>query len=116
MGAASNRGDELFGEEEFVYEAGGTVELGELAFFFVGAHGHGDDVTDAAEEAEFHGDGIVTGEIIEMKIEKQNVGSVFDCEMQSVVEISRDGDDVSRAFGLQHSCDEATECGAVVGD
>src|SRR5690348_2409533 len=57
LAAATDCWDELFGEEEFVDEVGGAVELGELAFLFVGAGGHRDDVTDVAEEANFYGQG-----------------------------------------------------------
>lgn len=116
LGAASDCGDQLFGEEEFVDEVGGAVDLGELAFFVVGARGHGHDLADATEEAKFYGKRVVTSEVVEMEIEKQNVGCVFDGEVQSVIEVSCDADDVSRGFRLQHGGDEAAECGAVVGD
>ena len=116
MAAAVDCGDELFGEEEFVDQAGGAVDLGELAFFFIGSRGHGDDVADATEESDFDGERIVADEVIEVKIEKQDVGCVFHGEMQRVFEVSRNADDVRRMLGLQQGGDEAAEGSTVVGD
>jgi len=116
VAAASNRGDELFGQVESIDHTAGAVELRELALFFVGARGHGDDVADATEKSNFDGKRIVAREIVEMKIQEQNVGLVLHGEMQSIFEISCNADDVSRRLDVQQGCDESAESSTVIGD
>lgn len=106
----------MFGEEEFVDETGGAVDLGELAFFLIGARGHGDDVPDGAEKSDSYGERIATGEVVKMKIEQQNIRSVFDSEMQCVFQICSNSDDVSGALALKQMDDELANGSAVVGD
>ena len=116
MTTGEDRGDELFGEEEFVNEVRGAVELRKLAFLLVGASGQGDYIADATEEAEAHRNGIVTSEVRHMKIEEQNIGGVLQSELQGVVEISGGADDVSGRLGAKQVRDDPAEGDAVVDD
>ncbi len=116
VAAAQDCWNELFGEKEFVDESGRAVDLGELAFFLIGARGHGDDVTDGAEKSNFYRERIVTGEVVEIEIEQQDVRSVFDGEMQRVFQVRGNSDDVSGAFALKQMRDELANGRAVVGD
>jgi hypothetical protein len=93
-GAGLDARDELFGEEEFVDEEGGTVDLSELAFFVVGSCRHRDHVADATIESNLHGERVVTGEVIQMQIEEQDIRGVFYGEMQCVFQVSCNTNDV----------------------
>lgn len=106
----------MLGEEEFVYEAGGSVELGELALFIVGTCRHRDDVADRTEKTDLDGKRIVADEVIEMKVEKQNVGRVFHGEMQRNFEVSGNTDNVSGALALKQVRDEFANGSTVVGN
>ena len=101
VGAGLDGRDQLFGEGKFVDEAGGAVDLGELAFFFVGSRRHRDHVADASEESNFDGQRVVTGEVIQMKIEEQNIWGVFHGEMYRLFQSSCNADNMNGAFDLK---------------
>lgn len=106
----------MFGEPELINEAHGSVAARELLFLLVGSGRHCDDVAYATEKADLYAKRILREKAIEVKIEEQNIGSVFRGEIQSFFECSRDADKMKRPCALQQLRDQFANGGAVVGN
>jgi hypothetical protein len=90
--------------------------LGEFPLFLVGTRGHRDDVADRTEKTDFDGKRIVAGEVIEVKIEKQNIRGIFHGKMQRIFQVCGNTNDVSGAFALKQVRDEFANGSTIVGN
>jgi hypothetical protein len=90
--------------------------LRELAFLVIGPGGHGYDMADATEKTDLYAEWIVTGEVIEMKVEKQNIGSVCGSHAQRVFQCTCDPYEMNGSLVAEQLHDKFADGGAVVGD